>query len=88
MNDLRFYAVYPSSHGGGDAPALRWSKPLASIGEAAAYLRNEIDSGNAPMGFLVRAEGNKRAVIVSGTQPKAAKKAVERYIELLALTKE
>lgn len=88
MHDLRFYAVYPSTHGGSGKPAMRWSKPLPSAVEAQDQLKYEIDNGNAPMGFVVRAEGNVRTVLASFTQPKSARKIVERYEELLALTKD
>lgn len=86
MNDLRFYAVYPSTHGGRGQPAMRWSKPLPSAVEAQDQLKYEIDSGNAPMGFVVRAEGNVRTILASFTQPKPARKVIERYLELLRLT--
>lgn len=88
MNDLRFYAVYPSTHGGSGKPAMRWSKPLPSAVEAQDQLKYEIENGNAPMGFVVRAEGNVRAILASFTQPKPARKVIERYLELLRLTTE
>lgn len=81
-NDLRHYAVYAATTG---QHALRWSKPLDTPKEAAEQLRCEIGSGNAAMGFVVRTDGDAKEILHSYTQPKAARKAIERYEALLGM---
>ena len=82
MNDLRYYSVYSTTCG---RIALRWSPPFTTPQEADVDLREQIESGNATMGFVVRVQGTRdKKIMLSHTQPKAARKAVDRYLDLLA----
>lgn len=83
MQDTRYYCVHVSQRG---KVSLRWGPPLPRPSEAAARGRALIAQGEASAAFVVRAAGDERTVVVSYTQPPAARKLIEHYEELMEAT--
>lgn len=75
----RFYGVWVSNSG---RTSLRWSKPLATVAEARAVAKAELDAGTATLGFVVRITADEKKVL--DVLPQPAKKIVGHYLDLLA----
>lgn len=80
MDDLRYYAAYVTTSG---RTAWRWSEPFGSAKEAAARIREKLDTGDATMGCIVRAQGDRREVLGTSFRPPSVCRIIGHYESLL-----
>jgi hypothetical protein len=83
-NDLRYYAAYVVTTG---ADPWKWSQPFEKAGQAQSFGKAKVQEGQAVIAFVVRAIGNDREIINDMTFPLVARKAIERFQELVVKTK-
>ncbi len=83
-NELRFYSAYVVTTG---SDPWKWSQRFEKAGQAQAFGKAKVQEGQAVIAFVVKAHGNDREIINEMTFPLVARKAIERFQELVVKTK-